>query len=802
MRRRVAWRIGVCLVSAMLGAAHLSGVEILPDDRKIEPLARIGGPAAFDEWRKDPFAAPARQDAPVPVFIRLSAEEEDLPAMVGALGGTARKIHPRLYAGRIPRDATRYLSNWPGVAYIEAGKRVRPLLDLSQTAISADLVHSGSGLPPPFDATGLNGAGAFVGVVDTGLHGAHSDFRAGGASRVLHTYRFPPPPQTPPTDPLVDEDGHGTHVTGIAAGNGASSAGLYTGIAPGAGLLIGKTSFTTTDIATAVGDLLAFAGATPAAINLSLGGTIGPHDGTSLFEESINALATGPSGSRRIVSVAAGNEQIANEHFRATLGSFGSVTAFLSILPTQPPFPAVVDVWADGEDRYAVTATVPGGSASVFNRSDQPLNGATHIQILVTAPSGASATVRFDRTRNGGSGVIDAYIDALFDGTFTAGSTPSGTVTEPANADNVIAVGSFNTKTFGGAGIPPPQPLSPFSSLGPTRDSRIKPDITAPGSIIYSARSFDAAFNPSEIVPGNDNYVIMQGTSMAAPHAAGTAALAWQSSPLLTGAQMRERLRRTANPVPSPGTPNSTWGYGRLNALRAVTETVASITAPGTATPGSLVTLRADEKSSGPFGQAQTYSWSVTGAGANVSPPTGPSTAFTAASPGNYDVTVSASPGAPPSNTDTVRIRVNHVPSATIAGPASSDNAAPATFLGSAADQDAGQTHTFRWILLSRPAGSAATFSPGNTDNATFDPDVVGAYEIGLHVDDGLDNSALVTRTYTAGPLPALPASGGGGGCSLAGRVDDDDPASALPSLLLLLSPAFAPALRRMARRG
>jgi len=85
---------------------------------------------------------------------------------------------------------------------------------------------------------------------------------------------------------------------------------------------------------------------------------------------------------------------------------------------------------------------------------------------------------------------------------------------------------------------------------------------------------------------------------MSTPHVTGVAALVWQSNPSLTGAQMRERLRRTAIP-PTDGSarPNATWGYGKLNALRAVQNTVASISAPARATPGSPVLLTSENSS-------------------------------------------------------------------------------------------------------------------------------------------------------------------------------------------------------------
>jgi len=517
------------------GIASLSGVPVEPDERKIDPVLIATDVPAVAAMQRKIAGSPMRTQTPVPLLFRLDREDPSFPDKVRELGGAAHRVAPRLYSGQIPRDAARYLSNRPEVAYMEASRRARALLDVSAPAVSSDIVHSGtSGWPPPHNA-GILGNNVYVGVVDTGLDNAHLDFHTGGdgsPSRVVHTYSSPRlpllnPPLSP--NPLTDEEGHGTHVSGIAAGNGFSSGGTYTGMAPRSPILFGKSSFFTDDIVTAVFDLLSFADPTPVSINLSLGLATGPHDGTSLFESSIDFLAGGTPGSKRLIVVAAGNERTDGEHFRSTLPAFGIVTTFLTLEDTTG---ATADIWADGEDRYSVTATLGGesiayssgfsgssGSGRIFvsNRTDIPPNGATHISVFFLPQSaGQAGSVRLTRTRNGGKGNLDGYIDRR-EGTFDI-PTESGTVTEPANAGNVIAVGSYNTRSgpfnTGSVGA-----ISTFSSLGPTRDGRTKPDISAPGSFLWSTRSFGASpFNYFGLVPGNDNYAILAGTSMSAPH--------------------------------------------------------------------------------------------------------------------------------------------------------------------------------------------------------------------------------------------------------------------------------------------
>ena len=116
--------------------ASLSGVDVEPDLRKIDPaiLFRIA-PGAISA----PQSMPAQEEPPVSVLIRLASDDDGLPDQVRNLGGTARKILPRIYAARMPTDATRYLSHRPAILYMEPDRIVWPLLDVSRPAVSADI---------------------------------------------------------------------------------------------------------------------------------------------------------------------------------------------------------------------------------------------------------------------------------------------------------------------------------------------------------------------------------------------------------------------------------------------------------------------------------------------------------------------------------------------------------------------------------------------------------------------------------------------------------------------------------------
>jgi hypothetical protein len=138
-------------------------------------------------------------------------------------------------------------------------------------------------------------------------------------------------------------------------------------------------------------------------------------------------------------------------------------------------------------------------------------------------------------------------------------------VSSPASADAALAVASVSKQDV----------LSEFSSRGPRAgDFALKPDIAAPGESIVAARA--AGTLPDEAV--DEHHARLDGTSMAAPHVAGAAAILAAAHPDWTGDRIKSTLMSTAHPVDA-GVYEQ--GAGRLDVARAVTQ-------PVTASPASL----------------------------------------------------------------------------------------------------------------------------------------------------------------------------------------------------------------------
>ncbi|WP_051393083.1 S8 family serine peptidase [Glycomyces arizonensis] len=141
----------------------------------------------------------------------------------------------------------------------------------------------------------------------------------------------------------------------------------------------------------------------------------------------------------------------------------------------------------------------------------------------------------------------------------SAGNSGNGTpVSSPGSADAALSVGAVDGQDA----------LADFSNAGSVDYSAVKPDLTAPGVDITAARATDTWLGE----PVGEDYTTASGTSMAAPHVAGAAALLAQAHPDWTGAQLKAVLLGSA--VPNEALGAFEQGAGRVSADRAVDQQV------------------------------------------------------------------------------------------------------------------------------------------------------------------------------------------------------------------------------------
>ena len=412
--------------------------------------------------------------------------------------------------------------------------------------------------------------------------------------------------------PSRDVSGHGTAVAGIAAGSGmtlgSGEGGLgrnesrNRGIAYESRLLIVKLGTSLRDSFPRTTELMRALDYVvrrsvdfemPVAVNLSFGNTYGSHDGTSLVETYLDTIA---AMGRTVVVAGTGNEGNSRGHTSGVLsnrgrvsgrpgraggagnleraGDTGTVEAELIVGGYETGFG--VQLWKQYVDRFSVELISPGG---ISTGPISPVLGSQRITFRNTtvllyygmpSPYSKAQEIYFDFIPRQSyvesgvwkfrlipeeivSGIYDFWLPAeqvLNRETHFLYSTPDTTLTIPSTAARAITVGAYDDSY---------QAYADFSGRGFNRlDQGIKPDLTAPGVNIVTART-------------GGGYEAMTGTSFAAPFVTGSAALMMQwgivdgNDPYLYGEKLKAYLLRGARPLPGEEVyPNPRLGYGTL----------------------------------------------------------------------------------------------------------------------------------------------------------------------------------------------------------------------------------------------
>lgn len=471
------------------------------------------------------------------------------------------------------------------VIFIEKPKKLSYQLDYSVIAACIAPVWTN-----PYN---LSGEGVLVGIIDSGIDYTHPDFRNEDGSTRIHSIYDEKSGTIYESDiinralniddstlrrrliPISDVSGHGTHVAGIAAGNGRASDGRYRGVAYKSQLIVvrlGEDEFNNTarlmegiDYVIKTAIMLK----KPVAINISIGNNYGAHDGNSLLESYINAV----SGIwKNVISVGTGNDAAMGIH---SFGVLTNRTDTVELGIGENEISLDVQLWKNYSDTFFLWIIAPDGQRLgpiskertvtklnyqntliyVYYGEPAPYSSAQEIfiQFIPKQSYIDSGLWQFElEPLQIKSGEYDLWLPSSSFINRNTGFTinsPETTLTIPSTSYNVISVGAYNARTNAYAG---------FSGRGNTRRiETVKPDIVAPGVNIMSTA-----------VGGG--YVQKTGTSMAAPFVTGSAALLMEwgiikgNDAFMYGEKVKAYLIRGAVPLAGEAVPSERTGWGAL----------------------------------------------------------------------------------------------------------------------------------------------------------------------------------------------------------------------------------------------
>ena len=615
-----------------LGSAILLGSQASHGQNVLSPKTAIAiseNTANGAKNRKGMMA----EDKAVTAFVTINLEKTSWDALgIKPMSKAGNTATVRLTLGEINR-----LAKKDGVDYIQLTSGVSQTLDVARKETGMDDVHNGTTLSQPY-----TGKGVVVGVVDAGFDYMHSAFRnpTDGTLRIKRVWEQNPstsltgtkapekfgygielntPEQIQASSADIENNSHGSHVTGIAAGSDDYENGKYAGNAPDADIVLvafNTSKNSSAEICDGIQYIFDYADEVgkPCVVNLSLANQDGPHDGTSTFDMMTSQMQK----AGRLIVGSAGNNRKDKFHIDRTFTSADDqpLKTFVSFKLNTAKYPGgVIEIWGEEGSDFTVdlssyslvngkaTQTVnvyptEGVSEVTLGRNVtgswkvasevSPLNGKKHVVLTSAITSVRSNNAIMLTVTPKDKGRVNVWADNIYLGLESKDvkgvSEPdesSSTIGEiGGTGKKILTVGSytsrikFTTSSYEGTLDETLGDISSFSSYGPTADGRIKPEVTAPGCLVVSAASnYDNSGNLIVAEQHKKNnrenlYAYMQGTSMSSPFVAGVVATWLQAYPELTPEQLHEIVQTTSRKDNFTSTEaDSNWGYGKINPM-------------------------------------------------------------------------------------------------------------------------------------------------------------------------------------------------------------------------------------------
>lgn len=524
---------------------------------------------------------------------------EDLGFCFSIIGGNNAVIHVPLE--ELPPNYTHLL-----------GYSVNPscygLMDIP--SVEASGVYTLRSLP----AVNLRGQSVLIGIVDTGIDYTHSAFlHADRTSRIISIWDQVIQEGNPPEGfnygteyvqeqinnalqtenplsyvPSVDDNGHGTFLSGIAAGNTNLSEN-FSGVAPDSELVVVKLKpakaylkeyfripgeevvYQENDIMLALSYLISVSRSLqrPISICIGVGTSQGAHDQYGILTTYMTNVANLGGVA---ISVAAGNEGNAMHHYYGENINDEYDTVELRVGPNEYGFS--MELWGNAPNTFSIDILSPTGEyipripARIGeSREIRFIFEETIINIdyyLIESQTGDQLIhMRFLHPTEGlwrfrvyarGDLELSYHIwlpisNFISESTFFTEPESTVTITAPGNTSGAMTVTAYDITN---------NSLYPRSSRGFSRRGTINPDFAAPGVNLIGP------------IP-NNSYGSMSGTSVAAAHNTGLSALLleWGVSlgniTTLASIEIKNLLIRGATRSPTEIYPNTNWGYGIVN---------------------------------------------------------------------------------------------------------------------------------------------------------------------------------------------------------------------------------------------
>ncbi len=605
--------------TAAIGAQSLHRAPVPAGTERVEVFVRLSTPAVA-ELNAQSIAASgqmASSEAQRAQAAKVGAEQAAIRGQLTGLGAqelSALRVGANGLRIRVPANQIANLRALPGVRSV-GRVEIHRINNIESVPWIGALRAA--------QKYGLTGTGVKIAIIDTGIDYLHANFRkdgvpgdyAGNDKSIIEPGTFPtakvvggwdfagatydasnPANNVPVPDPdPLDGAGHGSHVAGTAAGFGVPGS-IGPGVAPDALLYAlkvfgdggGSTDLTSDAIEWAMdpnhdGDMSDHLDV----INMSLGSDFGEPDDPSAISSNnavkVGIIVVASAGNAGDIPYVTGAPAVASDAISAAANTPGG-RVYARVNVTAPASVAGFKNNQEGAGPVLVKVVGPisaGVVAADPIKGCTPLTNAAEmagkialiergtctflVKYTAAQAAGASAIVVFNDGANAGR--VDPIVMGGLDSTITIpGVMISSTDGFAVAAVATTTAASPVTATLDAAPDPTrDDQLASFSSRGPASDddSSFKPDLAAPGIAIVSTAAGTGTGG-----------VAFQGTSMAAPHVSGAAALLRQQHRHLSPAGIKALLQNStvdANPSASTDLTRNGVGAIRVDAAAALT---------------------------------------------------------------------------------------------------------------------------------------------------------------------------------------------------------------------------------------